>query len=193
MKLYLARHGESEGNAMKVLYGRTDYPLTGQGVADARLLGEKLAGEKIDRCLASPLIRAAETARLALDGRNVPIEFTEDLLEQDMGEYEGKPFLEMLENDPERINAMLDDWTQVVPPGGESFPHIMERVRRCIDGVVAAGEDTLIVAHNGPLSAMLTSLLRIPPSGTGYFWLEHGCWSCVDITDGRVRLVCFNR
>ena len=71
MKLYLVRHGESECNVQRRLYGRTDCSLTEKGCRQAREVGEKLAGEHIDLCISSPLIRAAETARLALAGRSV--------------------------------------------------------------------------------------------------------------------------
>ena len=69
MKLYLVRHGESECNVQRRLYGRTDCSLTEKGCRQAREAGEKLRGTGIGRCISSPLIRAAETARLAfMDG-----------------------------------------------------------------------------------------------------------------------------
>ena len=88
MKLYLVRHGESECNVQRRLYGRTDCSLTEKGCRQAREVGEKLRDEKIDLCISSPLIRAAETARLVLAGRNVRIELDDDLMEQHMDEYE---------------------------------------------------------------------------------------------------------
>lgn len=91
MKLYLVRHGESECNVQRRLYGRTDCSLTEKGCRQAREVGEKLAGEHIDLCISSPLIRAAETARLALAGRSVRIELDDGLMEQDMGEFENRP------------------------------------------------------------------------------------------------------
>ena len=36
MRLYLARHGESTGNAQQLIFGRRDYPLTEKGRAQAR-------------------------------------------------------------------------------------------------------------------------------------------------------------
>ena len=96
MKLYLVRHGESECNVQRRLYGRTDCSLTEKGCRQAREVGEKLAGEHIDLCISSPLIRAAETARLALAGRSVRIELDDGLMEQDMGEFENRPFEQMI-------------------------------------------------------------------------------------------------
>lgn len=128
MKLYLVRHGESECNVQRRLYGRTDCSLTEKGCRQAREVGEKLRDEKIDLCISSPLIRAAETARLVLAGRNVRIELDDDLMEQHMGELENQPLEDMLREQPEIVNAMFSDWTTVVPPGGESFESLRERV-----------------------------------------------------------------
>ena len=188
MKIYMVRHGESECNVRQMLYGRTDCALTEKGCAQAREVGEKLRGESIRRCISSPLIRAAETARLALWDSNVPIELDDGLMEQDMGEWENVPFLGMLEKQPEIMNAMLDDWTRVVPPGGESYEHLRERVRLVIDGILSRGEDTLIVAHNGPLSTAMTLLMGMPDSSVNRLWFEQGTWSCVEIARGAARL-----
>lgn len=193
MKIYMVRHGESECNVRQMLYGRTDCALTEKGCAQAREVGEKLRGESIRRCISSPLIRAAETARLALWDSNVPIELDDGLMEQDMGEWENVPFLGMLEKQPEIMNAMLEDWTRVVPPGGESYEHLRERVRLVIDGILSRGEDTLIVAHNGPLSTAMTLLMGMPDSSVNRLWFEQGTWSCVEITRGAARLRYFNK
>ena len=85
MKLYLVRHGESVCNVRRMLYGRTDCALTDKGCQQAREVGEKLRSEVIERCVSSPLIRAAETARLVLWDRDIPIELDDGLMEQDMG------------------------------------------------------------------------------------------------------------
>ncbi len=192
MKLYLSRHGESECNVRRMLYGRTDCALTEKGGAQAREVGEKLRGENIRRCISSPLIRAAETARLALWDSNVPIELDDGLMEQDMGEWENVPFLGMLEKQPEIMNAMLDDWTRVVPPGGESLSTCGTGAP-VIDGILSRGEDTLLVAHNGPLSTAMTLLMGMPDSSVNRLWFEQGTWSCVEITRGAARLRYFNK
>lgn len=192
MRLYLARHGESEANVKLLLYGRTDCPLTDKGREDARLLGEKLRDVRIRRCYSSPLSRAAETARIALSGRDVEIEHMDGLMEQDMGELENTSFVEMSEKYAETIRAMLLDWTSCVPPGGESYQQIQARLYPCLDAIIDRGEDALIVAHNGPLCALMARLLDTSPKGIDKFWFKHGCFSCIDIKDGRIRLEYFN-
>ena len=50
MKLYLIRHGQSEGNLRQVFHGQFDYPLTAQGREEALLGGEKRREVLLVRC-----------------------------------------------------------------------------------------------------------------------------------------------
>ena len=62
MKLYVARHGETEWNVRRKVCGRTDIPLTDTGIEQAKQLAEKAAELDIDIIIASPMIRAQQTA-----------------------------------------------------------------------------------------------------------------------------------
>lgn len=75
--LYLLRHGNAED-------GRGDDAarrLTARGEQQARAAGRALAaGEaRVDACLTSPRVRAAETARLACDALGLEPEVTPEL------------------------------------------------------------------------------------------------------------------
>ena len=69
MKIYLVRHGQSEGNVRELWYGSSDLPLTDLGRQQARESGEKLRGVSFAACYASPLIRAKDTADLVKAAR----------------------------------------------------------------------------------------------------------------------------
>ena len=160
MRLYLARHGESTGNAERLIFGQRDYPLTEKGRAQARALGRSLEGARIERVVASPLIRALETARLAHP--NAAIETDARLMEQFMGRWEGLTEAEVLADNAPLWEAMLADWTrdQAAPPGGESYSALSARVSLAVSEIIARGEDTLIVTHAGVLAAMRELLLK---------------------------------
>ena len=162
MRLYLARHGESTGNAERLIFGQRDYPLTEKGRAQARALGRSLEGARIERVVASPLIRALETARLARP--NAAIETDARLMEQFMGRWEGLTEAEVLADNAPLWRAMLADWTrdQAAPPGGESYSALSARVSLAVSEIIARGEDSLIVAHAGVLAAMRELLLKTP-------------------------------
>lgn len=76
LDLWLVRHAESLGN----LDGTdADTPLSPRGRQQALALRIALAGERFDRVLCSPMLRAQETAALALPDH--PVEIDERLRE----------------------------------------------------------------------------------------------------------------
>ena len=66
--LWLLRHGDAEDGSPDA-----ERPLTRKGRDQSKAAGRALAaiGVKLDACLASPKVRAAETARLACDALGV--------------------------------------------------------------------------------------------------------------------------
>ena len=63
-KFVFLRHGESVGNAEARWQGQSDYALTERGRAQAQALAKrwKSEGVKFNLIIASPLVRAKETA-----------------------------------------------------------------------------------------------------------------------------------
>ena len=80
MPIYLLRHGDAEDSPPDG-GGDEARRLTKKGEAQARAAGEALArlGSGIDTCLASPKIRARDTARLACDALEPDVEIDERL------------------------------------------------------------------------------------------------------------------
>lgn len=183
MRLYLARHGESTGNAQQLIFGRRDYPLTEQGRAQARALGRSLEGARIERVVASPLVRALETARIACPGD--AIETDARLTEQFMGRWEGMTEAEALADNAPLWQAMLSDWTrdQAAPPGGESYAALRARVSYALGAILDRGANTLIVTHAGVLAALSELLLKTPRGQCAH---EHfPCASAIALEIGR--------
>jgi broad specificity phosphatase PhoE len=182
MKIYLVRHGQSVGNVKNLWYGSSDLPLTDLGREQARQAGEKLRDVSFSACYASPLIRAHDTAKLVMEGRNRPIYIVSDLEQQHMGLIEPKSVPQIKEEDPDFFGALMADWVHITPPEGEPFDTgLAPRVAKVLDELVEKGEDCLIVAHNGPLVFALSYLLGLPIEAAGRFYLKQGCFSMVEI------------
>jgi probable phosphoglycerate mutase len=137
-RLVIVRHGETEWSRALRHTGRTDIPLTTEGRARAEALRARLAGHRFALVLTSPLQRARVTAELA----GFPhAEVSDDLLEWDYGEDEGRTSSDIRE---ERPGWMI--WTDG-PKNGESIDQVATRAERVIDRALRAGGDTLAFAH----------------------------------------------
>ena len=197
MYLYLVRHGQSVGNERQLFFGRSDHPLTELGREHARQAAQMLKEVNFTRCVSSDLTRAWDTAMACVEGRGIEAEAEPALREQDMGDLEDLTFAQAQERHGETFARMLADWTRVDPPGGESVAHMKERISRCVDRVVRLGEDTLIVAHNGSLSLILSHFGLAKESelmNHDYNWFfEHGTYSVIRVDETGAELACFNR
>jgi len=83
MKIYILRHGETDSNVLGLLQGGSDMPLNENGIRLAELCGEGMCHIRFDRCITSPLRRAAHTARIVLDhsgNTNVALEYDDRLI-----------------------------------------------------------------------------------------------------------------
>lgn len=97
MKLLIIRHGEPD-------YARDC--LTENGKAQAELLRKRLEGVRIDAAYHSPMGRAAETAQIALRGRDVPLKCCDWL-----HEYDVKVKEKSLEHPVEVWDVLPSNWT----------------------------------------------------------------------------------
>ena len=89
MKLYISRHGQTPWNVEDLVCGRADVPLTEVGLAQAKLLADSAMDKGIEVILASPLLRARQTAQAVSDAIGVPIQIDDRLVEFDFGSFDG--------------------------------------------------------------------------------------------------------
>jgi broad specificity phosphatase PhoE len=160
--LLCVRHGRTAWNADQRFQGYSDIPLDDEGRAQARALGALLAGERIDAAVASDLQRAAETARIVLGTRALPLRLDPDWREMRFGEWEGLTWPQILAANPELDAANATSARAYTPAGGESFAELCARVARAaerITGEVAEDGVALVATHAGPLHALLHVLL----------------------------------
>ena len=169
MRLYLARHGETEWTVSGRHTGRTDVPLTPRGEEQARSLGAELAGIQVDRVLSSPMSRALETARLAGFGDRV--EVTDLLREFDYGEYEGLTSATIREQRP-GWDLFRDGC-----PGGETAPEVAKRVMPLLTELAEADADAILFGHGHGLRILAVTDLGLEAANARYLYLSTGSLS----------------
>lgn len=144
MKLYVARHGQTDWNVENKVCGSTNRPLTEQGKEQAKALAEKLKDKDIDVIIASPMLRAMQTAGAVSLATGIPVIMDERLREHDYGEFEG-------------FDRSRDEYWQqkylfaTKFPKGESLFDLAQRVYNLLDDVKKAYPDktVLLVCHGG--------------------------------------------
>ncbi len=166
MKLYFARHGESEANVQGVISNRGyQHPLTQKGRQQAHALVDALRDVPLTHIYTSPLQRALETAQIVAGARGLRYEISDALREYDCGVLEGQrdPVSWAIHEQTWRA-WLVDDRPETCPEGGESFVDIQRRFVPFIDSLVAQYAGTtaeiLLVGHGGTYRAMLPLVLR---------------------------------
>ncbi len=180
----IVRHGETQWNAEGRVQGHTDVSLSARGMQQAEALRDRLATWDIHAAYSSDLVRAMDTARTLLQGRDVTISPSPEIREFAFGRWEGLTGAQIKETDP----VMFDDWRirgdTFAPPGGESVLDLADRVRKFLGRVKGAhgdGEVVLIVGHGGCLTILLTCLLELPLSTSRRLYFDSASLSVVDV------------
>ena len=91
MRIYFARHGESQANLLHEISNRgLRHGLTRKGREQAEGLARRLQGIPIATIYSSPVLRAIETSVILAHRLDVDYEVTEALREYDCGILEGR-------------------------------------------------------------------------------------------------------
>jgi probable phosphoglycerate mutase len=160
LRIYLARHGETEWNVERRLQGGTDTPLNATGRQQAAKLRDRLKGVRLDGVYSSTLSRSRETAEIVRG--QVPLKNLAGLSERKLGKFEGR---RVDASDPvtaaeyKRRGLDPDDALD----GGESLNQFFERVRSTIGSIRdqhAAGA-ILIVGHQNTNRMILRTILGL--------------------------------
>ena len=166
--ILLARHGETDDNREPIrVQGFRDTPLNDAGRSQAVGLAERVADHGVASLWASDLSRARETAEIV--GARIGLEPRLDprLREANRGDWEGRLFIDIEREEPERYAAWRRAGEGWRFPGGESLREQMDRVGAALDDVSASGRlPALVVCHGGSIRVMLC---RSDPRGLDAF------------------------
>lgn len=186
--LYFVRHGETDWNRTMRIQGQSDVELNAQGEEQARRLGARMAGWRIDRAITSDLARARETARLILGDRTVPLETDERLRERHFGEWEGLTREQVEARDRDGARRWREEPWTFRPPGGESLADVARRATPVVEELRGEKGHILVVSHGGTLQTVLRHLLGWPDGSGPKLILFNTGLTMVRLWPDRVRL-----
>ncbi|HWQ76191.1 MAG TPA: alpha-ribazole phosphatase family protein [Syntrophomonas sp.] len=174
--LYLMRHGETKYSCRDVYYGSIDCPLNEKGLQDGASLRLIMQEIPLDIVIASPLIRARDTAAIILEERDIPLIYDDRLKEIRFGAWEGVAWSDLAEDT--LWQAWSKDWLHVRPPGGETFVEMTERARSFYEYLLKRPEANIaIIAHNMVMVSLVTIMMEIPTDAALHFHFSSGCYS----------------
>ncbi len=163
----LVRHGQSIGNLMGVCCGQKDYPLTEQGLEQAKMTGAYLkANYDIDAIYASSLTRTMQTAAPTGEAFGLEVIPADAFKEMCGGVLEGISKKEIA-NTPE-YDALHRAWNadeDICPEGGETKRQLRARVRAFYKDLLKKhkGECIAIFSHWGPIYQVYRTWLEERP------------------------------
>jgi broad specificity phosphatase PhoE len=189
---HLLRHGE-HGLLGRVLAGRMPgVGLTERGRAEIAAVAERLAGEPIAAIYASPLQRTRESAEIVAARLQLPIEFRDDVIELDFGEWTGSTF-DAIRADP-RWEAWRTHRSIATIPGGESMRQVQ---RRAVDALLDINgrhphQTVVVVSHGDVIRSAVLFALGMPLDSYNRIEISQGGVSTLRIDAGGIRVLGLN-
>ena len=162
MKIWVARHGQTDLNHAKRMQGRTDAPLNETGIMQARQSRQNIGDVKFDAVYASPLQRAKLTGSIIGNVDPADIIVDERLIETDFGRYEKCKYYLM-------GPAMTLYWTFPkvfpAPPTVETIDSMKARAAAFLKELETHDYENVLVACHGGIMRALCGYLDEAPDG----------------------------
>ena len=189
-KIFLIRHGQTEGNARKQYCGLLDMELNAQGCMQVEKLGRRLEKEVIHRIYASDKKRAIQSARIIFKGRR--INKVSGLKEINFGIFEGKSHQEIRESNADIYEKWLSDPYNTLVPESESLMDFQKRVMGALEKIVVSNSNktVAIVCHGGTISIILSHI-----NGSRNFWElipKSASLNIVEYVNNQAKIALFN-
>ena len=160
-KIHLIRHGLTAANDDGRYVGRTDLPLSPEGLAALLALKEQYQYPGAVRFFTGPLMRCRQTLEVLYPG--CAAECVDGLTEFDFGDWEGKSIRD-LKND-ERFLRWIEGADRAVP-GGEDSEQFRARVCGAFEDIVNRlihdGDTEAVICTHGGVITMLMQIYGLP-------------------------------
>lgn len=161
-KVYIVRHCEAMGNINDVFQGITDLDITETGAEQLKYLEKRFDGIRLDEVYTSPLLRARKTALAVIGNKNLEPIVDKDLIEINLGVFDGKPFSETFKS----VEGLYDIWNNHIedlnPQGGESMKSVYERAWNTVKKIASDNQGKTVVCstHGAFVRCLICRLLK---------------------------------
>ncbi len=161
MIIYLTRHGQTTGDLENRYGGDYDDHLTDLGKQQSSQLADVLADKGIDLLLASPRIRAQETATLIAKKLGLATRTVEDFRERNgYGILTGMTKDEALKTYPDQVEILKNVHAAV--EGAEEYEPFQKRITNALESLRREQADKIaVVTHGGPIRLIFRDVLKL--------------------------------
>lgn len=190
-KMHWIRTGKTSPGPRDRCVGQLDLPLSAEGEEELRSLRSRYRYPAVQTVYTSPLERCVATADILYP--HVYTRIAGDLIDMNLGDFEGRSYRELGEDDAFRL--WVGDSRNNPPPGGEGTESFTARVIAATRGIFRDMMDekltnVAVIAHSGVIMTLLAAigLPRAPiqqwavGNGAGYtllftpqMWMRDGC------------------
>ncbi|MCE7040854.1 alpha-ribazole phosphatase [Dyadobacter sp. CY312] len=166
MEVYLIRHTTPHFEK-GLIYGQLDLNLADSFPEEFELIKQKLPG-KFDKVYSSPSKRCTQLAHFL----NPSFETDSRLMELNFGEWEGKTWDTV---DQDQLQIWMDDFVNILVPGGESMLQMSERVKEFWQEMsLLSVEKIAIVTHAGVIRIILGIVRKLELNTLFEIKVEYG-------------------
>lgn len=169
MKIYFARHGQTDWNILRKVQGTTDIPLNETGILQAKELCQYLLENDIsfEKIYTSYQVRAKQTAHIIDEHFHTGYEVVSGLEEMNLGLFEGHTWEEIEALYPEELRLWNSYKRYNKSPQGESYQMVMERLFGALDHILeqydtSSDQNLLIISHGAVIMTLIAMHNNIP-------------------------------
>jgi broad specificity phosphatase PhoE len=164
--LLLARHGETDWNALQLIQGQQDRPLSLKGFMQRKNLFFHLQSLPLAKIYTSALQRTIQTAQPLSDEKKIPITIIPDLNEVKLGVFEGEHKIDFSDDYSAKLykNFLRDEINVALPGGGENLKTVHARIQKPLQEIlrsVAQKGHVIVVAHRNINKMLIKNLLGL--------------------------------
>ncbi|MBW9157029.1 alpha-ribazole phosphatase [Clostridium tagluense] len=172
MNIYLLRHGQTEENRRGSYYGNLDVSLNAIGISQGNKANVFFNDIKLDRVYVSDKKRTTEMANLVLGQSEIQVIQDNRINETNFGDFEGKTYEEIKTLYPKECLCWQNNWMEFVPPRGESYIQLCERVKSFMEDIKKLEYDNILICtHSGVIRAIYCYVMN---ENIDLFW-KFGC------------------
>ncbi len=192
LEIILIRHGQTDWNRDRRIMGHRPIPLNATGKKESALLAKALSDVEIDAIYTSPFIRAFQTARILSSGRNVKLEKALEIAEIDYGQWVGRTFDEVSQEESFHVYHTHPKDAQA--PGGEKMISVATRAIGFIETLRKRHKRgrILVVSHADVIKVILVNYLKIDLNQILKLHIDNSSLSLLWFKENRVRVMAMN-